>query len=52
VSDQAHRESMSERALSRASQFTQSRMAADYLSAYQSAVRRHERLERRQACAS
>jgi glycogen synthase len=52
VSDQAHRESMSELALSRARHFTQSRMMAGYLSAYRSAVRRHERLERRQACAS
>jgi glycogen synthase len=52
VSDQAHRESMSELALSRARHFTQSRMMAGYLSAYRSAVRRHEHLERRQACAS
>jgi glycosyltransferase involved in cell wall biosynthesis len=52
MSDPAHRENMSERALSRAGQFTQSRMVAGYLSAYQSALAKHERVEWRHACAS
>jgi glycogen synthase len=52
MSDPEHRGDMSKRALSRANQFTQSRMVAGYLSAYQSALTKHERLERRHACAS
>lgn len=52
MSDPDHREDMSKRALSRAAQFTQSRMVAGYLSAYQSAPTKHGRLERRYACAS
>ncbi len=52
MSDPDEREDMSKRALSRANQFTHSRMVAGYLSAYKSALTKHERPERRHACAS
>ncbi len=52
MSDPDHRENMSRCALSRAAQFTPSRMVADYVSAYEAALTKHGHLERRYACAS
>ncbi len=52
MNDPEYCENMSRRALNRASQFTQSRMVAGYIAAYQSALAKYEHLERRHACAS
>ncbi|MBV8550533.1 MAG: glycosyltransferase family 4 protein [Acidobacteriaceae bacterium] len=50
--DSIYRAKMSRRALSRASEFTESRMVTEYLCAYQSALAKHGRHTRRHACAS
>jgi glycosyltransferase involved in cell wall biosynthesis len=52
IADPVYRARMSELALGRAREFTQSRMVDEYVSLYQRAQAQFERLRRRRACAS